>query len=1269
MKIKKSKKLLLTAGLLLVFALTGKETILKEMTGQDLKTIIQKYPDSDTILLYNKEKIRYDEKGLSDSTDEYYQKVLTEKGQKKLRSFTFHFNSTYETLTIEKVQIIRPDKTTEINPASNSKISIEPDQMGSNIYDPANKILTLAIPGLQVGDIVGLRVRSQVKKARIPGFWGNYIPLQSSAPILKYEVEIDAPEKLPLKSIALKDKAGTGVKFKEEKKNGRIYYHWKAENVPQAIPEPDMPPLYTSVQRLLVGTAKNWKEISQWYYKLCRPHLDKTDAAIRQKTAELTKNAKSREEKITALFQFVSQQIRYMGLTPESEAPGYEPHDVTMTFHRRYGVCRDKAALLAAMLEAAGLKAYPVLIMAGIPKDDDVPNGYFNHAITAVETSQGEYILMDPTNESARELLPATLANCSYLVAKPEGDKLRRTPSPDSKYNQLAISSASELHGDGRLSGTITLKFTGINDMLYRDALSRWTPEEAEQYFSRRLNAAIPGAELLKLEVFPVPVRDMSKALEVKLHYAAENMLPERNGPAVLQLPELGDAIGASGFLLGSFALEKRRFKLQLSSTFSVKERYTLKLPAHLKLISLPRAEKLAEKKLMHWERKITQNKNIISGERSFSVDSLEFTPEDYLKSRALLQKMDMKKRALPIAENDFAQVRDADMNKVFAGADTLILADKTKWTLKDNNRWEEETFRRIKILTYAGMKDGSEIKIHYNPIRESVKISGRVILPDGRERLLKESEKNIMDAPWNAAAPRYPGEKILVANLPGVEINSVIEFKIIRNVIRPFFAQEMTFANYDPAVKKERIIDVPERIHLHYSPLPPGVAFTQEHSGNRRIYTWTAQNIRKVHSERNQPLFRNFVPTVLVSSGNWKSIALEISRKLEKASSPELNQNTKNLAAKLLADLPEKGTAQERLLNKIVRLRDFVSKNIRPAGPGLSDLPLKYLTEADVTLASGYGHSADRAILLGALLKSSGIAPEYVPVSDLLSTPKMIRGFERFPQMIFNDVLVYVPEAGIYLNDTSHYAEPGTLNSANRIALSLKNSRLEALHPILKHESRTERLVEIRISHDDSADITISDKYFGSYFESANRRCTELTPELKKRHFAELAAQISRAAVIKGTPVTDFTSYPGRVSYTLHCPGFAASSGAYKEFDLPFFKMFSLAAGAVKKHRKTPYQRRQSFGLSIRYTVSYPARYAVSSERPARLRLGNHAIGTFSQNCTTGTGKLDMTCKIKIPAGIIPAADCDSVFTFNQQLARPNAGKIVLIPRGEKKK
>jgi hypothetical protein len=56
--------------------------------------------------------------------------------------------------------------------------------------------------------------------------------------------------------------------------------------------------------------------------------------------------------------------------------------------------------------------------------------------------------------------------------------------------------------------------------------------------------------------------------------------------------------------------------------------------------------------------------------------------------------------------------------------------------------------------------------------------------------------------------------------------------------------------------------------------------------------------------------------------------------------------------------------------------------------------------------------------------------------------------------------------------------------------------------------------------------------------------------------------------------------------------------------------------------------------------------------------------LDTETANTHEENGKLDMTCKIKIPAEITPAMDCDRLFTLHQQLARPNTGKIVLIPR-----
>ena len=167
-----------------------------------------------------------------------------------------------------------------------------------------------------------------------------------------------------------------------------------------------MPSFASVAQSVLVSTAKSWEDVSRWYWNLCLPHLEATNEAISNKVAEIVKSLDGEDEKIRAIFKFVSQEIRYMGLTLEEESPGYAPHDVHVTFDNRYGVCRDKAALLVAMFRIAGIKAYPVLISVGPKMDADVPLPYFNHAIVAVETSNGGEgggcMLMDPTNENKK---------------------------------------------------------------------------------------------------------------------------------------------------------------------------------------------------------------------------------------------------------------------------------------------------------------------------------------------------------------------------------------------------------------------------------------------------------------------------------------------------------------------------------------------------------------------------------------------------------------------------------------------------------------------------------------------------------------------------------------------------------------------------------------------------------------------------------------------------------------------------------------------------
>ena len=80
-------------------------------------------------------------------------------------------------------------------------------------------------------------------------------------------------------------------------------------------------------------------------------------------------------------------------------------------------------------------------------------------------------------------------------------------------------------------------------------------------------------------------------------------------------------------------------------------------------------------------------------------------------------------------------------------------------------------------ILTYAGKIREAEVKIDFNPACEEAKfVRGVVTSKTGERQEISTNEINVMDAGWNASAKRYTGGKILVANLPGVDIGSTIE-------------------------------------------------------------------------------------------------------------------------------------------------------------------------------------------------------------------------------------------------------------------------------------------------------------------------------------------------------------------------------------------------------------------------------------------------------------------------------------------------------------
>ncbi|MDR0932181.1 MAG: DUF3857 domain-containing protein [Victivallales bacterium] len=1252
------KNLLLAVLLFVAFALFAAVTPAELKTQSDLATS-EKFPNADSVLLFDWQSATYQTDGTGVEVDDFYQKILTESGRRDLRELSLHFNETYEKLEVPLLEIVKPDgKIVKIDTNANMRIAIDSGQTGANIYDPANKVMSVAVPGLEIGDVIHLVTRQTILKPRIPKVWSNIFVLQSNTPVLHYEVKINAPESMPLEAIRIKDEVKNTITFSKKKQDGRVIYTWVAKDVPQIIPEPDMPPMYLCVQRLLVSTAKDWPAISRWYYNLCLPLINAITPEIREKVTELIKDCKTPDAKIMALFQFVSQQIRYMGITAESEAPGYEPHDVSMTFNRRYGVCRDKAALLVSMLQLAGLKAYPVLFMAGYPKDDEVPNNYFNHAIVAVEDAPNHYILMDPTYETTTELLPSTMTNMSFLAAKPDGDVLRRSAPVAAAKNLLKIKTVANVNPDGVLSGRSTLDFGGVNDQIYRDAFSRWPNDYRFQFFAAQLKRAIAGAELDSLKIFPENIRDMSLPLSAELSFHVNDFLPQNSSVFLLNLPCLGTKFGAVNFVLGSVGLKTRKFPMQLFSTCAVAENFSLSLPTSCQVLSLPENAMIKTPGVMAFNRSLRQENSTIYGENYFSIDTVDLSPAGYAQLKRSLAKIDTEERKKPIAQPNFDIAAQKDALLAFPGANSIVLLSSTKVKLNDQNSWTRVDHTVRKILTYAGVKEHSELKIAFNPAWESVTIDAKIIAPDGTVKTLSPEEVNLMDAPWVSSAPRYPAGKILVASLPGIVPGATVEISVSRTYREhPFFGTMAIFAADYPIVSKSFTVDAPKNMLIKHSVAPENVIYTEQRDNPEIHYSWSAKNLSQQPAEPGRPALWIYAPTVTISAGDYadfaKKLSVALMRKTEE--SPKATALARELAPESLS-----------LEDRVNAIRAWVARHIRAAGPALNEAPWSCFTPADVTLQSNYGNSADRAILLGAMLKAIGIDFKFVAATNLGSANATIRPLQRTPQNIFTKILIYVPTCDSFLNDTEEYAALGVTAAEESIGLTLDSGRLMTIRPPQKKQSFREFLYRVALKSDGSARIVATCNYYGLEYQTMRRLFAEMTPAERDQYFETLASGIFESAELFGNPTTDFDKYPGSLHFTLDVPNFAAVSGKFLQFELPNFSVLSDLVKTAAANRKTPFWRNRPSGVSVEYRIALPPNFVVAASGPALLKIGETGSVFFSRRIEKYVGVLAIEYNLALPVELISPLEYGTLIELQKELSKLSESRIILEQVGK---
>ncbi len=1209
------------------------------------------FPDADDVLVDDYTRVIYADDGTAVTWGDSCVKVLTDKGARDNRTLSLRYNLSYGTAIVDLVEIIKPDGSVQtVDIAAQSRVMIDDSQMSQNIYDPNDKILRVGIPGLEPGDMCRYVLRRITSKARMPNTFSDYTVFEYTSPIIQSTYEIWGPARLPLVCIELKAPVSNTVQYSMSAAGGTNFYRWDVRNVPRMFTEPNMPALHTVVQRLLVSTIPDWQTVSRWYDGLCEPRLAAVTPAMSNFVQELTAPLTNERARLEAIFYYVSQKIRYMGITTETEAPGYEPHDVCVTFDNKYGVCRDKAALLAVLLRLAGFKAYPVLIYAGPKKDPEVPQPFFNHAITCVENDDGSYTLMDATDENTKELLPAYLCDKSYLVAKPDGDTLRVSPIVPADENMLRITTSAVLTREGTLRAESTLAFDGINDNAYRSALARMKPVERRQVFEGFVKRVAPGARLLECVITPAELRDMAHPLHVKLQFEARDFAIKGDHTAMLPPLWFGTSVGMINFVLGTTGLEERNYPLETRYACGVEERVTLTLGDALGPVrSLPACEGVDTSNLL-WQMQMNVHEGVLDARAAMQMRTVEFSPAEYAGLKAVLKtiEFDRRKRAIFAAQ---AADTAADI-AVHAAVDDVEIMDAH--SLRAVSEVKKE------ILTYAGKKANAELKFSFNPVWESVTlVYARVTAPDGTVRAIGADELNLMDASWVGAAPRYPAAKVLVANLPGVEIGSIIEYRVERTQEqRPFVALAEYFRGGEPVVYKRLTCRVSPGVTLARR-FTPGGRVDEQVTTNADViaYVWQVTNQPAVKSESDQPPWWQFNPGVLVSLGAWPEYAARVHAVLQQAASGQTGAmaRARDIAA---------GAATPRA--RIRAVRDFISKNIRQAGPAFTALPLDAITPADVTLRDGYGNSADRAALYVSMLTALDLAPELVLASTEPRIARLCNPRLGSPQRgVFSTVLVRVPcgKDTLYLNDTDQYAELGVTRHDGRPALLLPSGKLDVIRAARQYRNRTDLAFDVALTSQGDALITRRRTFYGTAFGAFHRQYAEMPPEQRRRHYLELVAGIAQSARAEGDLLTRYDRYPGVEQFTVRVPRYAVRDGWNLYCTLPAGAL-SLP-GLRADTRTTPYYWDADSEMTITTRVLAPARFAAPHLLPANYTwyAPNQSgyIRCSSSWHPGATNTLTVSQDVRLQAAIIAADDYPALLDANRRLTHAGMRTVLL--------
>jgi transglutaminase-like putative cysteine protease/tetratricopeptide (TPR) repeat protein len=387
---------------------------------------------TDVLVLMDEDEYVFDDQGRATHKQYLVYKVLTQKGADDWAEISVEWEPWREERPAIRARVAAAGDGA-IHQLDQKTITDSPAESDDSRIYSDRRVVRAPLPAIAPGALIE---QEHTSTERLPFFgagtahrvfFGRYVPVRRTRLVL------DAPAGLPLHYEL---KLLPEIKPQRSEAKGRVRMVFDSgpreplEDADSMLPS-DMP----AFPYIAFSTAGSWQHVAEEYAKIVESKI--ANAQVAPLVARLTAGKTSREQKAAAILQYLSREIRYTGIAFGDAA--IVPRTPAETLKQKYGDCKDKAALLVAMLRAAQIPAHVALLNSGAREDISaaLPGmGTFDHAIVYAPGTPDIWI--DATDQYARlGQLPNSDQGRQALIARPGSKSLVRIPVNSSQDNLL----------------------------------------------------------------------------------------------------------------------------------------------------------------------------------------------------------------------------------------------------------------------------------------------------------------------------------------------------------------------------------------------------------------------------------------------------------------------------------------------------------------------------------------------------------------------------------------------------------------------------------------------------------------------------------------------------------------------------------------------------------------------------------------------------------------------------------------------------------------